>query len=124
MLAMQVLFVFELLMQRIAFLGREPTSIARTILQQREDDDAQEDCWNAPKNIDTLPAFQTKEFRMMHSYAVDGFVGSNFEQRVRNLGADDLGNWCRDQEARQRSRPVPARKPLSEIDNDAGQKYR
>ena len=58
----------------------------------------------------------------MHSHAVDCFVDSNFEQRIGNLGADDLSDRGRHQKAGQRSRPVPAGKPVRQIHNDSRKK--
>src|SRR5438093_13322839 len=63
--AMQILLPFEFLVQSLAFLRREPSGIPRTVLQQKKNDDTQHDGWNAPENVNALPAFEAKQFRMM-----------------------------------------------------------
>src|SRR5258705_1215841 len=117
--AMYGLLAFEFLLQSAAFLWREPPCIARPILQQEESDNTQNDRGNTPENVNALPAFKAKQLRMMHDHVIHRFIGSNLEQRIRNLRADDLGDRRRYQKARQRSRPVPAGKPMRQIHNDS-----
>src|SRR5258706_6017551 len=84
--AMQVFLPFEFLVQSPAFLRGKPPGIPRPVLQQRENDDTQYDGWDSPENVNALPAFKTKQFRVMHGNAVDGLVGSILSSAFDILG--------------------------------------
>ena len=109
---MQVLLKFELLVQSLAFLRREPSGIVRTVLQQRENDNTQDHRWNAPEDVNALPALKTKQLRVMQRQTVNGFVGSDFEQRIGNLWTENLSDRGGHQKTGQRSRAVSAGKPV------------
>ena len=59
---------------------------------------------------------------MVNELAGDGFVGADFKQGAGNFGADDLCGGGGDHEPGQRAGAVTQRKPVSEVNENAGEK--
>src|SRR6516164_11735498 len=96
----------KIFFKSLPLLGRKPACVAGTVFQSKQNDQAEQDRRDTPKNVEHLPALQSPQFSVVNWSAIDDLVCSNLKQRVGNLGADDLSDWRSNNKPGQCPRPI------------------
>jgi hypothetical protein len=110
----------QFILERLALVVLEPSGLGRSVGQEEQDEDAQDDCRNTPEDIGPLPARQTGDPGMVDQDAVDRLVGPDPEQEVREFRANQLRERTGHEEVSQCPRSVTLGKPVGQVDDHAG----